>query len=104
MDDVKHAERETAWKLFLSGAITVVLWAIIGAAIVAMATGCTHTLQNDGEVGFKYSTSFAFFHTAKKTTGSGEADVAKSNTEFPALVEWFLEGPPPPPPDTPPPK
>jgi hypothetical protein len=58
--------------------------------------GCTSTLTNDGKVGFEYSTSFAFFHRAAKTSGSGDDNVARTNTEFPALVTWFLEGPPPP--------
>jgi len=62
----------------------------IGGCLAGM--GCTTTLENAGDVGFRYSTEFAFFHRAAKTSG---ADKAVSNTEFPALVEWFLEGPPP---------
>lgn len=69
------------------------LLALVAGCLVE--AGCTTTLQNTGDVGFKYSTEFAFFHRAAKTSGSGEADVARSNTEIPALVEWFLEGPPP---------
>ena len=65
-------------------------------------TGCTTTLQNQGEYGFRYGTEFTFFHRAAKTTGGEPGDVAKSNTEFPALVEWLLPGPPPPGAVTPP--
>lgn len=86
-------ERETAKGLFASGIVTVLCWAAIGAFVLALA-GCAYTLQNDGEAGFKYSTSFAFFHTAKKTTGGAEDDVAKSSAELPEIIEWLLPGPP----------
>lgn len=92
-------ERETEKGLFASGVVTALCWALISVFVLALA-GCSYQLQNDGEAGFKYSTSFAFFHTAKKTTGGAEDDIAKSSTEFPALVEWWLEGPPPPPVET----
>jgi hypothetical protein len=87
------SERETSRGLFVSGVVTVACWAIIWAALWMMA-GCTSTLTNAGDVGFRYSTEFAFFHRAAKTSGSGDDNVARTNTEFPALVEWFLAGPP----------
>jgi hypothetical protein len=96
------SERETSRGLLVSGLVTIACWTIIGATLWAMA-GCTSTLQNAGDVGFRYSTEFAFFHRAAKTSGGDEDSVAMTNTEFPALVEWFLEGPPPEGAVTPPP-
>ena len=84
------------------------LW-MVGAILflgACLATGCTSTLKNAGDVGFRYSTEFAFFHRAAKTSGGDEDSVAMTNTEFPALVEWFLPdevvGPPSPEVVTPP--
>jgi hypothetical protein len=75
--------------------ISLALWTMILTAGCLLCTGCTSTLTNAGDVGFRYSTEFAFFHRAAKTSGSGDDNVARTNTEFPALVSWFLEGPPP---------
>ena len=79
---------------FGSNFLKNVIWVFLVLFGLTIFTGCTHTLQNDGIVGFKLSTEWAFFHRASKTTGSGEDDVAKSNTEIPALVEWLFPGPP----------
>jgi hypothetical protein len=66
--------------------IVVVLLLLVSGCL----TSCTSTLQNEGRVGFEYSTSFAFFHRAAKTSGGDQDNVAQTNTEFPALVSWFL--------------
>jgi hypothetical protein len=84
--------KRSAFMLWLVGAVL-----FMGACL---ATGCTSTIQNSADIGFKYSTEFAFFHRAAKTSGGDADSVAKTNTEFPALVEWVLEGPPPPEPET----
>jgi hypothetical protein len=85
-------ERETEKGLFASGIVTTVCWAVIGAFLLALAS-CTSTLQNAGDVGFRYSTEFAFFHRAAKTSGGDADSVAMTNTEFPALVSYIM-GPP----------
>jgi hypothetical protein len=66
--------------------IVVVLLLLVSGCL----TGCTSTLKNAGDVGFRYSTEFAFFHRAAKTSGGDQDNVAQTNTEFPALVSWFL--------------
>jgi len=80
-----------------TGFLKNLIWIFLALFGLSIITGCTTTLQNQGDVGFKFSTEWAFFHRAAKTSGDADSDVAKSNTDVPALVEWFLEGPPPPP-------
>lgn len=86
------SEKETARGLFASGVVTLLCWSLIGAFLLALA-GCTSTLKNAGDIGFRYSTEFAFFHRAAKTSGGDDDSVAQTNTEFPALVSYIM-GPP----------
>ena len=80
-----------------SGFLKNLIWIFLALFGLSIVSGCTTTLQNDGTVGFKFSTEWSFFHRASKTSGNADSDVSKSNTELPALTEWLFESPPPPP-------
>ena len=66
--------------------IRIVLLLCLGGCLT---TGCTTTLKNQGEVGFRYGTEFTFFHRAAQTS----PEPAVSKTEVPALTEWLFRRP-----------
>lgn len=57
-------------------------WTVLASFGVCLA-GCTMTLADKGEFGFKQSTEWGFYHTASKTDAT-----AVSNVEAPTIVEW----------------
>ena len=63
----------------------VALCLALGWVIVA-AMGCTFTLKDQGEIGFKQSTEWAFYHTASETHST-----ASSNLEAPSVEEWLFK-------------
>lgn len=58
----------------------LLLWTCLGCLL----PGCQILLTDDGEVGFKQSTSWGFYHTAKKTDAT-----ATSETKPMSLEAWF---------------
>ncbi len=65
--------------------VSMVLWGLIAAGILLLTSGCHIVTLNDGEVGFKQTTSWSFYHVAKQT-GSIPSD---SGVEFQAFEDWL---------------
>lgn len=82
MNELLQAQLEK----YLLGALTTFLATFGGC----LSTGCTMTLADKGEFGFKQSTEWGFYHTASKTEAT-----AVSNLEVPAIVEWVTGDPDP---------
>lgn len=60
--------------------------AFIGV-LVTIVAGCTFTLKDNGEIGFKQSTEWAFYHQTSETKST-----ASSNLEAPSVEEWLFKG------------
>jgi len=52
-----------------------------------LISGCTTTLKNQGDIGFRASTEWAFFHRAAKTSD----EPATSNLDVPSIEELILK-------------
>lgn len=62
------------------GALAVIVYAIV------TQFGCTFTLKDQGEIGFRQSTSWSFYHQANESKAT-----ASSNLEAPSVEEWLFK-------------
>ncbi len=54
------------------------------AGCLTLTAGCKIILGDDGEIGFKQSTSWGFYHTAKKTEATSTSELQPMSLEA-----WF---------------
>lgn len=80
---MKSIESDAERGVIRSLVISLALWGLIGGMALSLA-GCKIILTDDGEVGFKQSTSWGFYHTAKETKAT-----STSETKPMSLEAWF---------------
>ncbi len=73
-------------KRVLWTAFDIAVSAAFLGVLVVLAAGCTFTLKDNGEIGFKQATSWSFYHTTSETKST-----ASSNLEAPSVEEWLFK-------------
>lgn len=60
---------------------------VVLSLLAGTCSGCTMTLADKGEFGFKQSTSWGFYHEATATEAK-----ATSKLEAPTIIDWLTGG------------